>query len=128
MDNTEELILKLIDYAKAGEHKKVDQLRFFNEYISGRITYGATKKVVNILKVSTNNLFKNYCKAVQDQQADVNMLLAYKQLQHAVNFYKEELTIIKNALVDYENYLCADNFLKAFLFGEERTDWDMTIR
>lgn len=125
MNDTKELILKLIEYAKTGEHIKIEQLRFFSEYIAGRVTYRATKKVVEALEYSANNLFKKYCKEVQQHQADVNLLLAYKQLQYTINFYKEELIIINESLIDYENYLREGNFLKAFLFGEERDIWNI---
>jgi hypothetical protein len=124
MDDAKELILELVAYAKAGEHIKIEQLRFFSEYIAGRITYRATNKVVAMLEYSADDLFKKYCKAIRQHQADVNLLLAYKQLQYTVDFYKEELNIINDALVDYENYLWGGNFLKAFLFGEERDTWN----
>lgn len=125
MDDSKELILKLVDFAKTGKHTKIEQLRFFNEYIAGRLTYRATKKVVETLEYSVDDLFKSYCKAVRQHQADVNLLLAYKQLQYTVDFYKEELNIIKESLIDYENYLWDGNFLKAFLFGEERDIWNI---
>lgn len=120
MNDTQEIFLNLLDHAKAGRHTKFEQLRFFSEYAGARVTYGATKKVIIVLEDSANTLFKRYCKAVQYQQADVNLLLAYKQLQHAVDFYREEQKIIEDILADYESYLYAGNFLKAFLFGEER--------
>lgn len=122
MDDTQELILDLITHAKAGRHTKFEQLRFFSEYLAGRTTYKATNKVVDTLEYSANKLFKKYCKAVQHQQADVNLILAYRQLQQATDFYKEELHIIEDALADYESYLFAGNFLRAFLFGEERSN------
>ena len=125
MNDSQEILLNLIDHAKAGRHTKFEQLRFFNEYAGARITYRATEKIVVVLEESADTLFKNYCKAVKQQQADVNLLLAYKQLQQAVNFYKEESRIIKDILIDYENYLWEGNFVKAFLFGEERDIWNL---
>lgn len=116
MDDSKELLLALIKNAKTGKHTKFYRLRFFSEYIGGLITYSATKKVVNFLKYSTNSLLKKYCKAVQDQQADVNLLFAYKQLQQATDFYKEEQSMLKNILADYETYLFTGNFLVSFLF------------
>jgi hypothetical protein len=120
MDDTRELILELINHARAGVHTKIEQLRFFREYVAARITSSATTKVINVLGLAADNIFNTYCNAVECQQADVNMLLAYKQLQQAVNFYKEELCMIKAVLKDYENYLWDGNFLRAVLFGEER--------
>lgn len=126
MDDTKELILELVDNAKAGEHTKFEQLRFFNEYIAGRIVYRSIKKVIEDLEYSADSLFKMYCKDVRYQQTDVNLLLAYKQLQLAVNFYKEEASIIKNILKDYEHWLWNGNIvevIRAVLFGEERDIW-----
>lgn len=124
MDDTKELILALIEQAKSGEHTKFEQLRFFNEYIAGRITHSAIKKVVVDLEYSADNLFMSYCKAVRKHQADVNLLLAYKQLQHAILYYKEELKIVKDILEDYENYLWEGNFIKAIIFNERRDIWN----
>ena len=125
MDDTKELFLNLIENAKAGEHTKFEQLRFFSEYAGGRATLRAVMKVIDILEGSANTLFKKYCKAIKHHQADVNLILAYKQLQQAIYFYREEQKIIKDILVDYENWLFAGNFLKAFLFGEERDIWNI---
>ena len=125
MDDTKELLLSLIENTRSSEHTKFEQLRFFSEYAGGRATLSATKKVTDILEDSANTLFKKYCKAVRQHQADVNLILAYRQLRQAVFFYKEEQQIIKDILVDYENWLFNGNFLKAFLFGEERDIWNM---
>lgn len=124
MDDTRELILALIEQAKSGEHTKFEQLRFFNEYIAGRITHSAIKKVVVYLEHSADNLFMSYCKAVRKHQADVNLLLAYKQLQQTIAYYKEEQKIVEDILEDYENYLLDGNFIKAVIFGETRNIWN----
>lgn len=125
MDDTREVILQLVERALAGEHTKFERLRFFHEYIGARIVCKSTKKVVEALDCSADELFKNYCWAVRYQKADVNQLLAYKQLRQAVSFYEEELDIIENILSDYEEYLFAGNFWKAVLFGEERDTWNI---
>jgi hypothetical protein len=125
MDDTKELLLNLIENARTGEHTKFEQLRFFHEYTGGRAALKATEKVTDILECSAENLFKKYCKAVRQRQADVNMLLAYKQLQQAVDFYREEQRLIKDNLTNYENWLFDGNFLKAFLFGAERDIWNI---
>jgi hypothetical protein len=120
MDDTKELILELMENAKAGEHTKFEQLRCFSEYIAGRIIYRSLKKVVEDLKYSADNLFKLYCSDIKQQQANVNLLLAYKQLQLTVNFYKEESRIIKAILRDYEKYMWEGDFLADLFLGRER--------
>ena len=124
MDDTKELFLALIEQAKSGEHIKFEQLRSFNGYTAGRITCSAIKSVIVDLEYSADKLFKSYCRAVSKQQADVNMLLAYKQLQQTIKYYKEELKIVKDILEDYENYLWEGNFINAVLFGEIRNTWN----
>ncbi len=124
MDDSRELIIALINRAKSGEHTKFEQLRFFDDYAGARVVYSATKKVVATLEHSADRLFKNYCKAVKQQQADVNLLLAYKQFELAISFYREETRIVKDILTDYENYLSEGNFIKAFIFGEARNTWN----
>lgn len=128
MDDTKELILELVENARAGVHTEFEQLRFFNEYIAARIIYKSLKKVIEDLEYSADNLFNTYCGAVKQQQADVNLLLAYKQLQLAVNYYKEESRIIKATLKDFENWLWNGNVVKVIktvLFGEERDLWNI---
>ena len=125
MNDAQELILALIDQAQTGEHTKFEQLRFFNEYIAARITHGATKKVVAVLKGSANKLFRHYCKDVKHQWADMNMLIAYKQLQLAVDYYKEEQKILKAILKDYEQYFWEGDCLKNLILGKERDIWNI---
>lgn len=124
MDDTKELILALVNQAKSGEHTKFGQLRSFKEYIAGRITHSSIKKVIADLEYSADNLFKSYCKAIERHQADVNMLLAYKQLQQTIIYYKEEQKIVRDILDDYENYLWEGNFINAIIFGEVRNTWN----
>ena len=117
MDDTKELLLALIENARAGQHTKIEQLRFFSDYVGGFITYQATKKVIYTLEKAANTLFKNYCKDILHQQANINTLLAYKQLLHAANYYKEEQALLKDVLVDYEDWLFDGNFLYCIPFS-----------
>lgn len=122
MNELKEFLLALVEHTRTGKHTKFSQLRFFSDYIGGRITYRATKKVIRMLEKAANTLFKNYCKDVPHQQANINTLLAYKQLLHAANYYKEEQALLKDVLADYEDWLFDGNFLLAVVFGEEKPD------
>lgn len=119
-NNTRELLLELVERAKHGEHTEFEHLRFFSEYIAGRVIYRSIKIVIADLKYSAKNLFKLYCKGIKHQQTDINLLLAYKQFQLAIDFYKEEANITKDILKDYENYMWAGDFLKDLISGKER--------
>lgn len=124
MNETQELLLNLIEYTKTGEHTKFEQLRFVREYITARTTYKAMTKVIVVLEGSATNLFKEYCKMIKQQEADLNLLFAYKQLLQAINFYKDELVIIKDILKDYEKYFWKGDFLADLISGKERDIWN----
>jgi hypothetical protein len=123
MTDSQEFFLQLVEHALNDEHTKFEQLRYFDEYLGARSTYRATKKVIKVLAESADELFKKYCKAVHRQHADVNMLIAYKQLRQAITYYKEEQKIVRDTLEDYEYYLLDGNFVKAIFFGEMRDLW-----
>ena len=122
MEDTQELILDLLTHARSGDHTKFEKLRWFSDYFAGCTTRRATRKVVEILSYTADNLFNKYCKAITKHQADVNLLFAYKQLQQATEFYQEELRILDEIILDYEDYLWSGNFVRAVFLGEERED------
>jgi hypothetical protein len=124
MTESQELFLQLIEHALNDKHTEFEKLLYFDSYLGARITYRATKKVIDILDESADDLFNKYCKAIRKQQADVNMLIAYKQIQQAILYYKEEQKIIKDMLEDYEDWLREGHFFKAAFCGEMRDIWN----
>jgi hypothetical protein len=125
MNETQELLINLIEYSQVSEHTKFEQLRLFSDYTATRVVYKATKKVVALLEEAAANLFKMYCKSIRYQQTDLNLLLVYKQLQQAISFYKEELQVIKDILKDFEKYMWEGDFLKDLILGKERDIWNL---
>lgn len=123
MDDDKELILELLRRADA-EHTPVEKLYTASGYLTAKVTRRSIKKVINNLNYSAAKLFNKYCKAVTSRQSDVYMLLAYKRLCRAVEFYHQELDIINKALLDYEEWLWNGNIIRAFIFGERRGYYD----
>ena len=120
MNDMQEILLNLIDHAKTGEHTKFEQLRLFSEYIGARVVYSSVKKVISVLNAAARDLLKVYCKTIGTAQADINMLLAYKQLRLVIDFYKEEQRILMAILADFEKYLWEGDWLKNLISGKER--------
>lgn len=120
MDTQNDFGAELIAHALTGENTKFTQLRFAEDYINTRITRIALKRVIRLLAQSADNIFKAYCKAVIQHQADVTALMAYKTLLQVVAFYQEELQIVNSELKDYESWLSEGNIISAFIFGAER--------
>lgn len=123
MDDDKELILELLRRADA-EHTPFEKLYTASGYLTAKVTRRSIKKVINNLNYSAAKLFTKYCKTVTSRRSDVYMLLAYKRLCQAVEFYHQELDIVNKALLDYEEWLWNGNIIRAFVFGERRGYYD----
>ena len=121
MDDNKELLLTLIERAYNSEHIEIKKISSAKEYLGSCAVRKALVITLENLGYSANNIFTKYCSAVAKQQADVNLLLAYKKIQQAINFYEYELNALSDAITDYESYLCEGNFIKAFIFKKERS-------
>lgn len=84
----------------------------------------ATKLIIRTLEAAAGNLFKTYCKDITAGSADVTKLLAVKQLEGIIVYYKKELDTLQRMLNDYDDYLGKGNFWYSFL-GGERNLWNL---
>jgi hypothetical protein len=84
----------------------------------------ATKLIIRSLESATASLFKDYCRDVADGSADVNKLLAVKQLEEVIVYYEKELETLERMLEDYDEYLGQGNFWYSIL-GGERDTWNL---
>lgn len=124
MNDSQDFFLKLIEHALTDEHTKFEKLLYFDTYAGARVAHRSVKKVIKVLYKAADSLFNTYCKLVSIQQADVNMLIAYEQIQQAIFFYKEEQKILKDILEDYESWLWDGHFFKAVFCREMRDIWN----
>jgi uncharacterized protein YeeX (DUF496 family) len=113
------ILLDLVKHAD-DKHMNFTKICFWSDYIKWHISTWVIRLIIKDLKIAANKLFNSYCKAIKQNHADINMLLAYKQLHQAVLFYEEELQIIRSMLIDYEDWLADGNFFDAFVWGKER--------
>ena len=114
------LIQDIINRAQEGRAFPFRTIRYWSEFRYFQRYARSTKIIIRILRVSANNLFKDYCKGVIAGISDITKLLAYQQLLDIVDFYKEELKTIQAMVDDYDEYLGdLGNFVRAF-FGERR--------
>ena len=114
------LIQDIINRAQEGRAFPFRTIRYWSEFRYFQRYARSTKIIIRILRVSANNLFKDYCQGVIAGISDITKLLAYQQLLDIVDFYKEELETIDAMLTEYDEYLGdLGNFVRA-LFGERR--------
>lgn len=114
------LIQDIINRAQEGRAFPFRTIRYWSEFRYFQGYAKSTKVIIRILRVSANNLFKDYCQGVIAGISDITKLLAYEQMLDIVDFYEEELKTIKAMVDDYDEYLGnLWNFIGA-IFGERR--------
>ena len=118
--DTTSLMQDIIIKAREGRTFSFRTIRYWEEFRYFQRYARSTKIIIRVLRVSANNLFKDYCHDVIAGISDITKLQAYQQLLDIVDFYKEELKTIQAMISDYDEYLSNyGNFIRA-LFGERR--------
>jgi hypothetical protein len=125
MQQTEaqQLLLDLIEQAK----KPNTEFTFITTWSEFKFCWQnarATKLIIKTLESAVKKLFKDYCKDIIAGSADVNKLLATRQLEGIIAFYERELDTLKRMLDDYDEYLGQGNFWYSVL-GGERNLWNI---
>ena len=112
-----QLIVDIITKAQEGKSQPFRPILYWSEFSYYKKLARATKLIIKTLKISSNNLFKEYCLDVVNGTSDINKLLAYSQLLDILYFYTEELKTIKKMIKDYDDYLDNGNFWHSFFGG-----------
>ena len=125
MQQTEaqELLLHIIEQA-ARPNTPFTFITTWNEFRFYQQNRRATKLIIRTLEASARNLFKTYCKDIAAGSADINKLLAVKQLEEIITYYERELYTVERMLDDYDEYLGQGNFWYSILGGERNT-WNL---
>jgi hypothetical protein len=118
-EEEQQILSNIFARAENGESTDIHLISYWEEYRYYAGEYKATKLIIKMLKDTVKRLTNAYCKGVLNGTADVNILLAYVQVDKVLDFYKTERKILISMLDEYEIYLQQGNFLRA-LFGEVR--------
>lgn len=119
--DTQELILKIIKQAEDGKHSEYHMITTWREYKYYQYQEESFETVIKVLRNCANSVFKEYCKEVPTGNAPFMKLLAYRQFEDIIAYYKQEQHTIQEMLLEYHDYLASGNLLRA-LFGEIRED------
>ena len=122
--DTQQFLLDILERAETGKVTDFQLLRNLTQYRFCKDQRRSLDVLVTVLQRAANQLFSSYCKAVSTGTADVNQLLAYKQLIQTIEFYKRDREVFKDMTQEYEAFLSAGHFLSAIL-GESRSFEDL---
>lgn len=110
---------ELIRNAESGRHRQFQYLRSYREYRRAKQIKRTHVLLVASLRQSLTKQFNKYCKAITADETKVIKLLAYCTTKKVLSFYKEELNIINDMIIEYEYYLVNGNWLD-FVLGLTR--------
>ena len=114
---TTQLILNIINKAQEGKAQPFRTILYWSEFKYYRKWVRSTKLIIETLRISASNLFKEYCADVIAGISDVTKLLAYTQLLDIIDFYRNDLATVQSMLTEYEDYLGEGNFWYSFFGG-----------
>ena len=121
----EDLFKSLTEKAIATNHNDWEFIRNPVEYGVMKKTREGLYKVIELYEHVCTSIYKEYCKQVRDGNADFEMLVAYKQYQHCIEFYEKELSTVLDMLDEYWAYVWQGHFLSQFIYGYDRESWHM---
>ena len=111
-NETQQFLTTLFERAQNGEPTPFQYLLHINEYSFCRKQRTSLKILLKVLHRTEKQIFSAYCKALSTDTADINQLLAYRQLKGIIRFYQTEYDTVDSMLTDYKNYLRAGNFFR----------------
>lgn len=124
-NETQELIMTLIDHAKTAKPSEFRFIHTWRDYQFCKGKVNSFKLLIRGFNETSDHLFKKYCDGVSHNVGNLNQLLAYQQLQQIIRFYENELVTYLNMVCEYKAYLKTGHLLSATFFGEIREDSDL---
>lgn len=123
-DNSLELAEQLIQRAKEGDHSKFEFIRSLEEYFAAKMIKKALKKVVKSFSTPRNNLYIAYIKDIEEGTNDLNVILAFSELEQVIKFYNDEIGIISDMVDEYVTYVHSGHILDTII-GNYRKEEDL---
>ena len=121
-NETQQMILKIIEHAQSAKSSEFHFIRNWSEYRYCKGKNRSFKLVVNALTAGSKRLLKRYCRSIVEADGNLTTLLAYKQMQEVIAFYKHEVDVFTDMIYEYEAYLLnGGNWLFSIL-GEQRSE------
>ena len=120
MQKTEsrQLVQSIIEHALKRQFTEFHFITSWTEFRFYKQTARATEIIIKTLKTSSKNIITNYCKDIIKGEQNLNILLAYSQIQDIRDFYEKDLAVLKYMLNEYDEYLGKGNFWYSFFGGE----------
>ena len=84
----------------------------------------ALKKVIKSFSTPRNNLYTAYIKDIEEGINDLNVILAFSELEQVIKFYDDEIGIISDMVDEYVSYVHSGHILDTII-GNYRKEEDL---
>lgn len=120
--NEKEYFSELVNKALEGKHSDFEFIKNIYMHKTARLYKRGIKKVIKVFKALIKGLTKAYSKGIQNETDRFDMILALKQFDACLIYYKQEYAIATDMLAEYREYVLRGHILKQFVFMSDRPE------
>ena len=123
-DNELQVAEQLIQRAKKGEHSEFEFIRSIEEYFAARTIKKTLRKVIKSFTTPRNNLYSAYIESIKAGTNNLNVILAFSELEQVIKFYEDEIWIISDMIDEYRVYVHSGHIIDTII-GNYRKEEDL---
>ena len=120
----EKLFVQLMEKALQNQKSEFQFLGSLEDMLAARQYVRGVKKVLKIFNRVEKKTFKSYLKLVDTDNTDLGVLIALKQFDQCITFYKKEMEIALDMLDEYRAYVTGGHIIDTLL-GRPRHEEDL---
>ena len=120
--NEKEYFSELVNKALEGKHSDFEFIKNIYMLKTARLYRRGLKKVIKVFKALIKGLIKAYSKGILNETDKLDMIMAIKQFEVCLNYYKKEHAIAKDMLTEYREYVLHGHILKQLVFLSDRPE------
>lgn len=114
---------ELVKKALEGKQSNFEFIRNLEMLHVAKLYRSSIRKVIKIFKDLVKSLTKEYADQISDDKQSLEVIMAIKQFDTCLAYYKKELRIAKDMISEYKTYVFSGHVLDA-LFGGYRPDYE----
>lgn len=123
VNDPKEFFTELVKKALTEDNSKFEFIRNLEMLRVARFYRSSIRKVIKIFKELIKGLTKEYADQISGDKQSLEVIMAIKQFDACLAYYKKELRIAKDMISEYKTYVFSGHILNT-LFGGYRPDYE----
>jgi flagellin-specific chaperone FliS len=123
VNDPKEFFTELVKKALTEDNSKFEFIRNLEMLHVAKFYRSSIRKVIKIFKDLVKGLTKEYADQISDDKQSLDVIMAIKQFDACLAYYKKELRIAKDMISEYKTYVFSGHILNT-LFGGYRPDYE----